>query len=208
MCLQPEPRSLKANQRLHLLSCPGQPCDNTVNNSNVWREGATGAATVGPSKWGQGLFNIWWRRSKIGPQLFVDGLSSSRPLWWQHCGGEEGEREVGREITKPAWAQQAWARPSLLSLGWQEKHWCYFRNHTVRLMWAWRSVSSLLNDKTEALNKASTVLLLHSPRTDNFPLSLWRPPPLSQQPSAICHNHRPNRTKWTSSLHCVYHVSP
>lgn len=75
-------------------------------------------------------------------------------------------------------------------------------------MWAWRSVSSLLNDETEAPHKASTVLLLHSPRTDSFPLSLWRPPPLSSQASAICRNHRPNRTKWTSSLPCVYHVSP
>lgn len=55
MCLRPVPHSLKANQQLHSLSCPGRPCDNTVNNSNVWREGATGAATVGLSKWGQGL---------------------------------------------------------------------------------------------------------------------------------------------------------
>lgn len=55
MCLQPVPHSLKAHQQPQSLSCPGQPCDNTVNNSNVWREGATGAATVRVSKWGQGL---------------------------------------------------------------------------------------------------------------------------------------------------------
>ncbi|TNN76565.1 hypothetical protein EYF80_013215 [Liparis tanakae] len=46
----PVPHSLKAHQRPQSLSCPGKPCDNTVNNSNVWREGATGAATVRLSK--------------------------------------------------------------------------------------------------------------------------------------------------------------
>lgn len=130
LCLQPVPHSLKAHQRPQSLSCPGKPCDNTVNNSNVWREGATGAATVRLSKWGQGLLVSGDVCTKCSPAqhyaphtLPVSSLLSGQNLvhlfvFQPHSpalcypmltvwGEEKGKKK------NLNWARRDWAGPSL-----------------------------------------------------------------------------------------------
>lgn len=151
MRLQPVPHSLSRS----LLSGPGQPCDNTVNNSNVWCERATGAATVGASKARSRAFNIWWRRTRSTPASLnattrSPAVSLFSPLhtavhsWVLNpfpCAlmltaqGEEKKKKKewgvgGRDLNKLR--RPARGPVSLSPLMPRGKHRCYFRNHTVK----------------------------------------------------------------------------